>query len=125
MASLVLLHGPDQRKYLPLKDGTVVIGRDESLPLQVLDQRVSRKHLRLRLDTDTGDWLAKDLGSRHGSTVAGTPLQGDIEAVLTDRDRIQIGDSTLVYTTQNFPSIASALEAFRQPGERHKQTLTD
>ncbi|MEQ9453550.1 MAG: FHA domain-containing protein [Phycisphaeraceae bacterium] len=125
MASLVLIDGPDQKKYLPLREGTVVVGRDESLPLQVLDQRVSRKHLRVRYDAASDAWLAQDLGSRHGTTVADKPLQGDQEHPLADRDRIALGDSTLIFTTRDFPSIESALTAFRQPGQREKQTLID
>jgi pSer/pThr/pTyr-binding forkhead associated (FHA) protein len=46
MASLIVISGKQTGEFLPLGSRTSVIGRAESLPLQIPDDMVSRKHLR-------------------------------------------------------------------------------
>jgi hypothetical protein len=45
MASLIVISGNQTGEFLPLGQRTSVIGRAESLPLQILDDMVSRKHI--------------------------------------------------------------------------------
>ena len=49
MASIIT-SGDKQGEFLPLGRRTSVIGRGEALPLQVFDDLVSRKHLRIGFD---------------------------------------------------------------------------
>ena len=49
MASLIVTSGEQKGEYLPLGRRTSVIGRAENLPFQILDDVVSRKHLRIPL----------------------------------------------------------------------------
>src|SRR3954469_3251542 len=44
MASLIVTGGPGVDSYYPLGRRTMVVGRDEGLPAQLLDPHVSRKH---------------------------------------------------------------------------------
>ena len=122
MASLVLVDGPDRKKYLPLKGGILVVGRDEALPMQILDERVSRKHLRLRFDEDQKQYLARDMGSRSGTYINHAKLEGEEEIALQDRDRIVVGGTTLVFMDRDFPNIESALSESKKAGERGRMT---
>ena len=51
MASIIIISEKNKGEFLPLGRRTSVIGRDEALSLQVLDDLVSRKH------EDRGDYL--------------------------------------------------------------------
>ena len=50
MASIVILTGPQKGDYYPLGQRTNVVGRDEALPIQILDELVSRKHMQICFD---------------------------------------------------------------------------
>jgi predicted component of type VI protein secretion system len=89
MASLIIISGKQTGEFLPLGSRTSVIGRAESLPLQILDDKVSRKHLRIRFDKGTGKYYAEDMSSKHGVLTNGRKISG--EAVLVDGDQILIG----------------------------------
>jgi hypothetical protein len=53
MASIIIATGPQKGDYYPLGHRTNVIGRDEALPIQVLDEHVSRKHMQISFDKDS------------------------------------------------------------------------
>jgi len=61
MASLVVVSGKQRGEYLPLGRRTSLIGRTEALPLQILDDMVSRKHLRIRFKETTNRFYAEDM----------------------------------------------------------------
>jgi len=121
MASIILSNADGQGKYLPLGRRISVIGRLESLPLQVLDDQVSRKHLRIRFDESTGRYLATDLGSRNGVFVNGHKIEEEIE--LKEGDVVRIGNSDLLFTEKDFDDTQSALHHFKKAGERSKPTM--
>ena len=52
MASIIVVTGSNKGDYYPLGHRTTVIGRDEALPIQILDPKVSRKHMQIRYDAD-------------------------------------------------------------------------
>jgi len=66
MASIIVITGPQEGDYYPLGHRTNVIGRDEALPIQILDERVSRKHMRICFDKDKNQYSAIDMNSKHG-----------------------------------------------------------
>jgi hypothetical protein len=66
MASPTVAPGDKRGEYLPLDQQTSAIGRAESPALQILNDRVSRQHLRMRVDKTTGKYYALDMGSKHG-----------------------------------------------------------
>jgi pSer/pThr/pTyr-binding forkhead associated (FHA) protein len=120
MASLIVLDGSQKDSYYPLGRRTNVIGRDEALMIQVLDERVSRKHLQIRYDKDNNKYLALDMSSRHGVFVNGNKISD--ETRLADGDRITIGTTTLWFTVNDFPDKESALSHYKKVGERFRPT---
>ncbi len=119
MPSIIIVAGPSEGDYYPLKSGTIVIGRQESCPIQVADDRVSRKHLQIR--QHDGKHLAVDMKSANGVWINGRKIDGECE--LCDEDELILGESKLVYSAQEFPDRESAFTHYKQRGERHRSTL--
>lgn len=123
MASIIVATGPQKGDYYPLGQRTNVIGRDEALPIQLLDEHVSRKHMQLRFDKDKGRYSAIDMGSKHGVLINGIKI--DKETLLNDGDYITIGRTTLLFTLKDFENRESALAHFKKVGERMRPTVID
>jgi pSer/pThr/pTyr-binding forkhead associated (FHA) protein len=119
MASLIVISGPNEGDYYPLGQRTIVVGRQETCPVQVRDERASRKHLQVRFEN--GKHLALDMKSENGVWINNRRVS--TETVLRDNDEIQVGDSRLVYLAGDFPDRESALGHYKQVGERSKPTL--
>ena len=120
MASIIVATGPQKGDYYPLGRRTNVIGRDEALPVQILDERVSRKHMKIRFDADEDKHYAVDTDSKHGVFINGKKI--DEKTALTDGDYITIGKTTLLFTIKDFPDSESALSHFKKVGERERPT---
>ncbi len=123
MASLIVTSGKQKGEFLPLGRRTSVIGRAENLPLQVLDDVVSRKHLRIKFDADTGKHLAEDMDSSHGVFINHSRISQ--ATPLADGDEILVGQTTLLFTTEDFEDRESALSHYKTVGERARQTRVD
>jgi DNA-binding NtrC family response regulator len=92
MPALLLLNGPSAgRRYEVVSE--VTIGRSPSCEIQLVDDKVSRRHARVFLRD--GQARIADLGSRNGTLLNGDLVQG--EALLLPGDQLQIGESTLLY----------------------------
>lgn len=115
MPQLHVIAGVDRGKKFTLKDLTVGIGRHSSNPIQLNDHRVSRHHLELRA-TPNGYTLA-DLGSGNGTLLNDRPAQ---LAELRSGDRIAIGDTVLLFTTDGSTGMASV--SFAEPGSSRIQS---
>ncbi len=88
---LLVIAGPARGRAVPL-DGLVSIGRDERSAIVIPDLALSRRHCELE---PTGEGVVlRDLASRNGSWVNGVPVT---HHVLTDGDRIRIGDSAFLF----------------------------
>lgn len=123
MASLFIISGEQKGDYYPLGIRTNVVGRDEALPIQVLDDLVSRKHLQIRYDKPRGRYYAVDMKSRHGVSVNNMKITE--ETALADGDEILIGQTTLLFTEKDFDDRESALSHFKKVGERARPTHTE
>jgi len=123
MGSIIVTSGKQKGEYLPLGQRTSVIGRDEALSLQVLDALVSRKHLRIWFDKAANKYYAEDMHSKHGVSINGRKITDS--TALTDGDEILIGDTTLLYTDEDFDSRDSALAHYKKRGERIYRTRGD
>jgi pSer/pThr/pTyr-binding forkhead associated (FHA) protein len=123
MASLIVLDGSQKDSYYPLGRRTNVIGRDEALMIQVLDERVSRKHLQITYDKDKNAYFALDMSSRHGVFINGNKISDQTR--LADGDRITIGATTLWFTVDDFPDKESALSHYKKVGERSRPTYIE
>ena len=120
MASIIILTGTQKGDYYPLGQRTNVIGRDEALPIQILDEQVSRKHLQVSFKKDKGQYYALDMKSKHGVFINNQKI--DKDTVLVDDDRILIGQTTLLFTDKDFSNRESALSHFKKVGERIRPT---
>jgi pSer/pThr/pTyr-binding forkhead associated (FHA) protein len=123
MASIIVTSGNQKGDYYPLGQRTNVVGRAESLPIQILDDLVSRKHLQIRYDKDSSRYFVLDMKSKHGVFVNGKKITQ--ETVLVDGDQILIGQSTLLFTDKDFDNRESALSHFKKVGERMRPTRID
>ena len=123
MASIIITSGEQKGEYLLLGNRINVIGRAEALPMQILDDMVSRKHLRIRYDENSNQHFAEDMESKHGVIINNhkitqlTPLK--------DGDQIVIGQTTLMYTDEDFDSSESALAHYKKVGERQRPTVIE
>ena len=122
-ASIIVTSGEQKGEFLPLGRRTSVIGRAESLPLQVLGRLVSRKHLRIFFDKKTNKYYAEDLKSKHGVSINKHRIN-DI-AALSDGDLILIGNVALLFMDKDFDDRESALRHYKKVGERIRTTLTE
>ncbi len=123
MASLIVLDGSQKDSYYPLGRRTTVIGRDEALLIQILDERVSRKHLRISYDKEKNEYRAIDMSSKHGVLINGNKIKG--ETPLANGDYITIGTTTLWFTVNDFPDKESALSHYKKVGERSRPTFIE
>jgi pSer/pThr/pTyr-binding forkhead associated (FHA) protein len=120
MASIIIAAGPREGDFYPLGHRTTVIGRDEAVPIQIVDERVSRKHLQIRYQEGSG-YVAFDMRSANGSFVNGRRITA--ETPLTEGDELQIGDTKMHFTLKEFPDKQSALAHFKKAGQKHRSTL--
>ena len=123
MASIIIMSGPKKGDYYPLGHRTNVIGRDEALLIQILDEHVSRKHMQIRFDKDKGKYFALDMKSKHGVFINGSRIVS--ETALADNDQINIGQTDLLFTEKEFKDRESALSHFKKVGERIRPTVID
>jgi pSer/pThr/pTyr-binding forkhead associated (FHA) protein len=123
MASIIVLTGKQKDDYYPLGHRTNVIGRDEALMVQILDKKVSRKHMKIRYDADKDKYYAVDMNSKHGVFINSEKLNKERE--LAEGDYITIGSTSLFFTLKDFKDRESALSHFKKVGERMTTTLDD
>ncbi|HON92354.1 MAG TPA: FHA domain-containing protein [Sedimentisphaerales bacterium] len=120
MASLIVVNGKQEGSYYPLGRRTNVVGRDEALPIQILDNMVSRKHLQIRFDQATNRYFAFDMKSRNGVYVNNRRIEDEV--VLQDGDIILVGMTSLLFADRDFKDKESALLHYKKVGERMRVT---
>ena len=121
MASLIVTNGSKQGDYYPLGRRTTVVGRDEAVPIQIIDSHVSRKHMQIRLNADKGTYSVIDMSSKHGVFVNGIPIKDEV--VLNDNDQITVGKTVLLFTLDNFEDRENALLYYKKVGQRNLPTI--
>jgi len=122
MASLIVVSGSNQGDYYPLGHRPNVIGRDEAVPIQIVDPNVSRKHMQIRFDQGEDKYYAIDMNSKHGVFVNGRKIEDEI--ALSDNDYIGIGQTALLFTLKDFEDRENALSHFKRVGERKHPTIS-
>jgi len=123
MATVIITSGEQKGDYYPLGWRTSVIGRAEMLPIQILDDLISRKHLQIRFVEEEGKYYVMDMKSRHGVFVNGGRIAE--ETRLAEGDEVMIGRTTLLFTEKDFDDRESALSHFKKAGERSRPTRID
>ncbi|MHC5060514.1 MAG: FHA domain-containing protein [Planctomycetota bacterium] len=122
MASLIVISGLNKGNYYPLGKRPNVIGRDEAVPIQIIDENVSRKHMQIRFEADQNNYCAIDMKSKHGVFINGHKI--DNEVILKENDCIGIGQTALLFTLKDFTDRQSALNHFKKVGERDHTTIS-
>jgi len=121
MPALIVSNGNQEGLFLHLGKKSSVIGRDEALPLQLEDERVSRKHFQIRYEAKDDSFYALDMKSSNGTYVNGR--RSVTEVKLQDGDEVQVGDTRMVFTTELPTDKANALAVMKKAGERRRSTL--
>lgn len=121
MASVIVTTGVNKGDYYPLGQRTTIIGRDEAIPVQIIDRKISRKHMKIRFED--GNYYAVDMESKHGVFVNGIQVKN--EMLLADNDYILIGRTIILFTLEDFDDRENALYHFKKVGERQRPTITD
>jgi len=121
MASVIVTTGDQEGEFLPLGRRTSVIGRAENLPLQIRDDLISRKHLRIKFDEETGGYFAEDMGSHNGVYINNKRIAG--KTLLAEGDMILMGTTILMFTQKDFDDKDSALTHYKKVGEQMRVTL--
>ncbi|CAN5254644.1 hypothetical protein BH10PLA2_BH10PLA2_10970 [soil metagenome] len=93
MPRLIVIKGSDQGKQFELDDQVVSIGRDSTSRIRLHDTEISRRHAELRRSGDA--FLIADLGSVNGTFVNDIQIT---ESALHPGDRVQVGQSLLLYS---------------------------
>jgi len=99
-ASLIVLSGWEIGRELLLKGEEIVIGRALSAEITIDHQSISRRHCRIaRLEDDENErFRISDMGSTNGTFVNSVKVDS---ALLTNGDRIQVGDVVMKFLVQD------------------------
>lgn len=89
--SLAIIEGPDAGKVYRIDKPKVVIGRSGA-DLVLNDAETSRAHAALEIRDSL--MLLQDLGSRNGTLVEGSKIEGQVE--LSNQSEFQIGSTVLM-----------------------------
>ena len=91
---VVVIAGPLKDSVFELGEAELSVGRDSTNRVRLADSVLSRRHCRVK--REGGRYILTDLESLNGTFVNGRPVR---EHVLADGDRIDVGDSRLVFLT--------------------------
>ena len=91
-AVLFVERGPDSGSHLTFEGTSVTIGRSSGCELRLTERNASKQHCRIELRA--GSYTLVDLESQNGTLVNGSAVT---EQTLRDLDRIEIGDTTVVF----------------------------
>ena len=95
MARLLVRAGAEPGKEFALPEtGELKIGRLPTLPIPLLDTKVSREHCRVYRQS-TG-WVVEDLGSRNGTYINAQRIK---KRLLQPGDRLRVGQTEFEYST--------------------------
>lgn len=104
MPSLFVIRGRDQGKYFPIQDAPARIGRDPASTIQLFDSEVSRSHAEIR-PVAAGGLEVVDLDSSNGTMLNGQRIE---RRELRSGDRLQIGQTLMIYTGAGSPESVQA-----------------
>ena len=124
MATLLVVTGRDRGSYYPLGSDVVIVGRDDTCDIQIVDDMISRRHVQISCkgEEENRTFFVADLQSANGVFVNDT-RQVTEDTPLHDGDTIRIGESKLFFSTKRFPNLDAAMGYFKQRGQRGKSTI--
>lgn len=122
MASLLITHGIREGDYHAIPDESIVtVGRDDTCTIQILDRSISRAHLQITREDKTGGHLAGDYQSANGVFINRSKIVGTVQ--LKDGDQILLGETSLVYLSNDHPDSKTAMDEYRKRDEWKRSTL--
>lgn len=124
MAILMITGGPAKDQKFSLKgERRAMIGRDAKCSFQIIDAELSRFHLQIRHDPAQNRHFAIDYQSKNGVEINGQKIVA--ETPLNHGDVIEIGQTVMVYSTDNSMDAKRAFETSKRFGQGHVHTVTD
>ncbi len=87
---LEIMSGGFEGMSYDLSDREVVIGRNPTTDITLLDEGISREHALILLDDDGTGYVIEDLQSTNGTKVNGVRVRS---AALVEGDEVQIGET--------------------------------
>lgn len=87
---LQILNGGFEGVSYDLDEGEVMIGRNPTTHITLLDEGISREHALVLYDEDASAFMIEDLASTNGTKLNGTRVRS---AALSEGDQIQIGQT--------------------------------
>ena len=87
---LEILNGGFEGMTYDLGDEEVVIGRNPTTDITLLDEGISREHALVLFDEDAAGYVIEDLASTNGTKVNGKRVRS---ATLHEGDEIQVGQT--------------------------------
>ena len=95
MAKLVAQSGPTAGREYPLTQDLVILGRQSTCDVQIVDNNASRAHCQVRRDGRLFSLV--DLGSRNGTQLNGKKIN---ERLLFFGDRIRVGEVEFLFVKE-------------------------
>jgi hypothetical protein len=93
MAKIQVLEGPLSGTEFELDKEVIFVGRSPANDFQILDERVSRKHL--KIFSVESCYFIEDLKTKNGTMINGEPIDSGLARLITEDDRIQLGSTIL------------------------------
>ncbi len=124
MSSILVVDGPSKGAYYPLEERMVIVGRDEDCLIQIVDEQVSRMHLKIWYEPTGKGYVARDMKSANGTFIEGRQIEGEVP--LVPNTKIRIGNTELLFSEMDYSTPEVAFEHYeqeRQKGERGKETM--
>jgi len=118
VADILVVRGPDRGKRFVLDYDLSTIGRSLRTEVRLVDTEVSRRHAQLRRDND--HFLLLDLGSSNGTFLNGKRVE---QSNLRSRDRIQIGQTVMVFRDED-GAVATSPELAEQVAIQPAEDVT-
>lgn len=87
---LEIMNGGFEGMTYDLRDDEIVIGRNPTTDITLLDEGISREHAMVLFDEDANAFVIEDLASTNGTKLNGKRIRS---APLSEGDRIQVGQT--------------------------------
>jgi len=92
---LTFIGGSQVGRRVPLADDSITLGRSHEATIMIKDSAVSRLHIEIEHDSQSGIYIVKDLGSSNGTVLNDKKTS---KAVLGEGDKIIIGRTVLRFS---------------------------
>jgi diguanylate cyclase (GGDEF)-like protein len=97
-ACLIIIRGTPQGHRFFITENEMVLGRDPSADIAILDQSISRKHA--KVSKKNGKVFLTDLGSANGSLINDKKLSPNETRQLAKEDMIKLGSTIMKFLPQ-------------------------